>query len=236
MKLEGTPSPPLPNYLYYSKTITTLFLTCLFLTDLFLTRLFLAPHRTGVIHAGASCQPSWNQEMTCAKRNSPFNSSSRSTTSSWSSSFPSSSILTRSWRLLRRYEEGGERGGGGWRERERWRRERGKEESWDYPCWEIRIIFDDRSLARRWGLFRSMRGKRGEDTGSEYGVNNRLQDGMIETVTNAMTLDSIKQCMKPNATLLDYFRLLYHHINPSLSSLSLSFLIFEVSHIRCRDE
>jgi hypothetical protein len=35
------------------------------------------------------------------------------------------------------------------------------------------------------------------------------EDGMIETVTNAMTLDSIKQLMKPNATLLDYFRLLY---------------------------
>eukprot|EP00026_Physarum_polycephalum_P001879 Phypoly_transcript_01882.p1 GENE.Phypoly_transcript_01882~~Phypoly_transcript_01882.p1 ORF type:complete len:672 (+),score=135.23 Phypoly_transcript_01882:1057-3072(+) len=35
------------------------------------------------------------------------------------------------------------------------------------------------------------------------------EDGMIETVTNAMTLDSIKQLLKPNATLLDYFRLLY---------------------------
>jgi len=35
------------------------------------------------------------------------------------------------------------------------------------------------------------------------------EDGMIETVTNAMTLDSIKQMMNPNATLLDYFRLLY---------------------------
>jgi len=35
------------------------------------------------------------------------------------------------------------------------------------------------------------------------------EDGMIETVTNAMTLDSIKQMMNPNSTLLDYFRLLY---------------------------
>lgn len=32
---------------------------------------------------------------------------------------------------------------------------------------------------------------------------------MIETVTNAMTLDSIKQLLGPNATLVDYFRLLY---------------------------
>lgn len=35
------------------------------------------------------------------------------------------------------------------------------------------------------------------------------EDGMIETVTNAMTLDSIKQIMGPNATLLEYFRLMY---------------------------
>lgn len=35
------------------------------------------------------------------------------------------------------------------------------------------------------------------------------EDGMIETVTNAMTLDSIKQTLNPTSTLLDYFKLLY---------------------------
>lgn len=35
------------------------------------------------------------------------------------------------------------------------------------------------------------------------------EDGMIETVTNAMTLDSIKQLLGPNVSLLDYFKLLY---------------------------
>jgi phosphatidylinositol kinase/protein kinase (PI-3 family) len=35
------------------------------------------------------------------------------------------------------------------------------------------------------------------------------ESGLIETVTNAITLDSLKGIMGPNSTLMDYFRLMY---------------------------